>query len=53
MIIVFKMAAIHKGVVAIEREKLECFKLTGVSETGRELGRGSYATVVELKFRGL
>ena len=32
---------------------MERFQLTGVSETGKELGKGSYAIVVELNFRGL
>ena len=33
--------------------KLEAFQLSGVTETGVEIGRGSYAVVVELRFRGL
>ena len=45
------MAAKHKNKnpAAI----LECFKLTGVTKTGRTLGRGSYAQVVELSYREL
>ena len=32
---------------------LRQFQLTGVSDTGRTVGDGSYATVKELEFRGL
>ena len=32
---------------------LESYKLTGVTETDRELGHGSYATVQELEYMGL
>ena len=32
---------------------LECFKLTGVTKTGKTIGRGSYAQVVELSYREL
>ena len=32
---------------------LQRFRLTGVRDAGTELGRGSYASVVELQFRGL
>ena len=32
---------------------LERYRLSGVQETGRELGRGSFATVVELDYKGL
>ena len=32
---------------------LQRFKLAGVQEVGTEIGRGSYASVVELRFRGL
>ena len=32
---------------------LRQFQLTGVSDTGRAVGNGSYATVKELEFRGL
>ena len=35
------------------RQRLERFRLAGVEETGVEIGRGSYAAVVELRFRGL
>ena len=31
-------------------DELEAFKLTGVNETGRELGKGAYAIVQELEF---
>ena len=33
--------------------RLQEYRLTGVQETGVEIGRGSYAAVVELQFRGL
>ena len=36
-----------------EREALECYVLSGVQETGRELGTGSYAAVVEVHYKGL
>ena len=32
---------------------LERFKLSDIRETGKEIGRGSYATVVELDYKGL
>ena len=32
---------------------LEPYKLTGIRVTGRKLGRGSYATVLELEYKGL
>ena len=35
------------------RRGLQRFKLAGVQEVGTEIGRGSYASVVELRFRGL
>ena len=34
-------------------QKLQSYCLTGVHETGAEIGRGSYAVVVELQFKGL
>ena len=36
-----------------ESSSLKQFQLTGVSDTGRTVGDGSYATVKELEFRGL
>ena len=33
--------------------RLQEFRLTGVQETGAEIGHGSYAVVVELQYRGL
>ena len=36
-----------------EGQGLQRFMLTGVRDIGTELGRGSYAAVVELQFRGL
>ncbi len=36
-----------------ELGRLRRFQLSGVTETGVEIGRGSYAVVVELRFRGL
>ena len=35
------------------RQRLQRFRLAGIEETGVEIGRGSYAAVVELRFRGL
>lgn len=35
------------------QEKLENLSITGVTETGEEIGRGAYATVVKLKYQGL
>ena len=35
------------------RAVLERYRLRGVYEIGREIGRGSYATVVELDYKGL
>ena len=32
---------------------METYKLSDVRETGKEIGRGSYATVVELEYKGL
>ena len=32
---------------------LECFRLSGVEKTGKTIGRGSYAHVVELRYREL
>ena len=32
---------------------LECFRLSGVEKTGKEIGRGSYANVIELRYREL
>jgi len=42
-------------IVAAQRRRrgLQRFRLTGVRDVGREIGRGSYAAVVELQFRGL
>ena len=40
------------GIMA-QRRRLLRFRLNGVHDMGRELGRGSYASVVELQFRGL
>ena len=34
-------------------KQLDSFKLTGVSVTSKELGHGSYATVLELEYMGL
>ena len=34
-------------------QRLQSYCLTGVKETGAEIGRGSYAVVVELRFKGL
>lgn len=34
-------------------DALERYRLPGVQETGRELGRGSFTTVVELDYKGL
>ena len=36
-----------------EVRSLETYKLGDIHETGREIGRGSYATVVELDYKGL
>ena len=36
-----------------EGQGLQRFMLTGVRDIGAEIGRGSYAAVVELQFRGL
>ncbi len=36
-----------------ERRGLQRFRLTGVRDIGTEIGRGSYAAVVELEFHGL
>jgi len=36
-----------------KRQGFQRFKLTGVRNVGKELGRGAYAAVVELQFRGL
>ena len=35
------------------KDKLNQFKLTGITDKRVELGRGAYATVIELRFRGL
>ena len=35
------------------RTELERYSLRDIHETGREIGRGSYATVVELDYKGL
>ena len=32
---------------------LECFRLSGVEKTGKTIGRGSYALVIELRYREL
>ena len=32
---------------------LECFRLSGVEKTGKTIGRGSYAQVIELRYREL
>lgn len=32
---------------------LECFRLSGVEKTGKTIGRGSYAHVIELRYREL
>ena len=32
---------------------IELYKLTGIQVTDRELGHGSYATVLELEYMGL
>ena len=37
----------------VEGQGLQRFMLTGVRDSGTEIGQGSYAAVVELKFRGL
>ena len=39
--------------VSPEGSSLRQFQLNGVSDTGRKIGNGSYATVKELEFRGL
>ena len=39
--------------VGFGRRGLHRFKLDGVKEMGTEIGRGAYASVVELRFRGL
>ncbi len=36
-----------------EFESIAVYQLSGVKESGRELGRGSYATVLELDYMGL
>ena len=35
------------------RAALQRYELHGVRETGEELGRGSYATVVEVDYKGM
>ena len=39
--------------LAGHQDKLENLTISGVTETGEEFGRGAYATVLKLKYRGL
>ena len=40
-------------VMAALRQKLKELEVVGAEETGRELGRGAYGVVLELKVNGL
>ena len=45
--------AVSTGSYKNPAEILECFKLSGVEKTGKTIGRGSYAHVIELRYREL
>ena len=43
----------YKVIMMTAMKEFEPYMLTGVKVTGRDLGHGSYATVLELKYMGL
>ena len=51
LVSIFVLVHVHDTTMA--GSSLRQFQLNGVSDTGRIIGNGSYATVKELEFRGL